>query len=267
MWFFGSFRRRAQKPTAPETPGPPKVYATEPEWQDWMAARIENLPWFGEDVPLTKRRGGRPGRALSEAEQQLVLLSWLVEGSAAQKAERVGVGRRSIYRALHRVIYTDAPDELMGIWADLGLIVGLITPRCLENPEHEYDEIVCLVCHQVGGAYNHRLRELKVGQTFRPDPLRQVVGSLNAWAVSCAAQAHLVGHFMLAEDPLQQPPRRGWFLRGIRVEDAWSRLPDLTVRQAPYAPPLVTGGSEQDRKLRQWRARLLAEGKRSPPPR
>ena len=102
------------------------------QWWETVRSLIDVLSWFGQEVPpsvgSTRRRGDR---LLSDDHQRL-LLSFLAGGSTDQTARRVGVGRRTIYSTVERLIYTDDPVTLMAYWRALGLIECLVTPWCRE---------------------------------------------------------------------------------------------------------------------------------------
>ena len=262
IWFLR--RRTSSRATEHNRPRPPEqrlIFQSEGDWWDWLVKAIARLPWFGEQVPMSVPRHRRRGHALSHQEQQHVFLSWLAGGSAQDVAERAGVGRRTVYRVLSRVIYTDDPEAMMGWWGVLGLIVGLATPLCLENRDHVFDDVVCLICHEWIGTFKLSSRPLQPGTTFQPDPMTLTGGVMDRWDEACVAQAHLVEHFRLQEDPLQQPGRFGWLMRAFLNEDSLSRLPADTASNVPVESTKrwedLHGASQGSQE---WRRRLFEQG-------
>ena len=237
-------------PTPPEAGRPEEPSEEDPE------EVVSSLPWFGEQI-VSGKGDRRRGRRVDAGEEQRVLLSWLVGGSSADVAARVPVGRRTVYRVLRRLIYVEDPARLVAHWADLGLIMGVTT-----GVGRRADiEIACLICHSIvhHTFWLSKPRRLS-GRTFRPDPVRQGFDAGRTFFMGSDIQAHLLGHFELGGDPLQEIGHRGWMVRSWVVDDVWSRLPERTLNRAET---LLQGGvldREEELALQEWRRRVLDAG-------
>jgi hypothetical protein len=258
FWPFG--RRSAAVGSGQRDPD--ALGREEDEYEDGLQAAIAKLPWFGEGIALRASGRRRRGRALDIAEIQRVFLAWLGGPPASDVAARALVGQRTVYSVLHRVVYSEDPVPLLPLWVELGLIAGLTSPYGARMVQCD---VVCLVCHAhvhhaLGFGYRRDVR------WFRQDRLDRGFHGGNAYAIACDIQAHLTSHFHLGEDPLQRVGTFGWLLRGLLVEDAWSKLPDRTAERVPVVPLRLTRESEHQRSLRLWRRELLETRRAVPPP-
>ncbi len=107
--------------------GPAVTDAAMDQWWQQVAPYIDELFFFGQDMaPIPRQQPKRKrGQALGLEGDQRLLLSCLAGGSASQKAQRIGVSRRTVYTCLRKIIYTPNPDKFLEYWFNLGLLAVL----------------------------------------------------------------------------------------------------------------------------------------------
>ncbi len=95
--------------------GPGVTDAAMDRWWQQVAALIDELLFFGQDMVAIPRRQPKRnrGQVLESGDHQRLLVSCLASGSASQKAHRIGVSRRAVYTCLRKIIYTPNPDKLL----------------------------------------------------------------------------------------------------------------------------------------------------------
>ena len=179
MRFFRHRKKSREKTYLPEVPRHQRETTENSlHWWETVRSLIDALPWFGQDVPPSAGSRRRRGDRLLSEDHQRLLLSFLAGGSTGRMARRVGVGRRTIYSTVERLIYTDDPGTLMAYWRALGLIECLVTPLCRDREVHGlWPRVVCLICHDVATTYDWSQCPPEVGTVFRPDPRRHI----SAW--------------------------------------------------------------------------------------
>ncbi len=166
------------------------------EWWPQVAAHIDELRVFGQDVtPVPRRQPKRKrGQALELDGHQKLLLSCLAGGSAREKAQRIGVSRRSIYTWLGKIIYTPNPDKLLEDWFNLGLIEALEVPICPGSISTRWPQVVCLICHHLLGPYPRERRSDLPFQVIKADPQRQL-HQADLWTAATEIKGHLIYNF------------------------------------------------------------------------
>ena len=246
-----------------------QVQQEQREYQNWRKLQrnlIRELPWFGQNFSPAGFQSRRCGRqALTESEEDRLLLSWLAGGTSRVVGSRLGVNRRTVYNVLHRLVYTSDPGKLLLRWHRAGLYTCMYAPRYKTIKETGWQDLICNICHDVFGEYGWLIRDIgdKAGQTFTP----KLIGQLAPfpWILAARAiQAHLIRHFWLDEDPSGC----------VSNDTAWSQLPDRVVEEAlvlgSYArvyAAIGTAGVAEER-WREWRAAVLQarKGPLPPPP-
>ncbi len=229
-----------------------------------MAPAIDQLPYFGQDVvPVPSRRQKRKrGQVLEFDDHQRVLLSWLAGGSAGQKAQRVGVGRRSVYSCLRKIIYAPDPDRSLGYWFKLGLLAVLAVPVCPQANATRWPQVVCLICHCLLCPYPRQRNSALPLEVIKADP-QYHLPYIDLWFAATEVQAHLILHFEVGEEPINKP----------FSESNWSQVPYDTQKSIDYWAqsggfPNAPGGAPTPSDFRdweRWRKGVLA-GEKSPPP-
>lgn len=261
------FLRRRKK--SREQTYPPKIQPYQREttenavlWWETVRSLIDALPWFGQDILPSAGSVRRRGDRLLSEDHQRLLLSFLAGGSTGRMARRVGVGRRTIYSTVERLIYTDDPGTLMEYWRTLGLIECLVTPWCRDRAVHGlWPRVVCLICHDLATTYDWSQCPPEVGTVFRPDPRRHISAWYNQLRTPEHTQGHLVLHFWLRDDPIwfYEPQSEGsWaglgrFAKQYVLENQWVR--ERVVRARGEG---VDGDPEARHR---WRRRVLERPK------
>ena len=233
------------------------------EWWQQVAPHIDELPIFGQDVTPVPRqqRKRKRGQALELEDRQRLLLSCLAGGSASQKAQRIGVSRRSIYTWLRKIIYTPNPDKLLEDWFNLGLIAVLEVPICPGSISTQWPQVVCLICHHLLGPYPRERRDTLPFQVVKADPQRQLRPA-ELWTAATEIQGHLILHFEVGDPVLNH-----------FGESNWSQIPNATQKSFDYWAELgesgiAPGGDPTPSNLldwENWRKKVLA-GKKIPSP-
>ena len=239
------------------------------EWRGRVMGIVEGLPWFGQKIDAPARPRRRPGERLNSDDHRRVLLSWLAGGSAEQKARRAGVGRRTAYKVLEEVIYTSDPVRAMPYWWKLGLITCFITPWCQEVERSGFQQVVCLICHNLVVSYDIANRYLPVGRVFKPTPEAHLVtrktSITNTWRTTQRSQGHLILHFWVDEDPMyegapfqsrvQSGIWRGVGRRALDYVDEFFYLRESSTR--PFGKAIDDDAEE----WRKWRLGILETGR------
>jgi len=233
------------------------------EWWQQVAPHIDELPIFGQDVTPVPRqqRKRKRGQALELQDRQRLLLSCLAGGSASQKAQRIGVSRRTVYTWLRKIIYTPNPDKLLEDWFSLGLIAVLEVPICPGSISTQWPQVVCLICHHLLGPYPRERRDTLPFQVVKADPQRQLRPA-ELWTAATEIQGHLILHFEVGDPVLNH-----------FGESNWSRIPSDTQKSFDYWAELgesgiAPGGDPTPSNLldwENWRKKVLA-GKKIPSP-
>ena len=232
------------------------------EWAQRREQLIDDLPWFGQSIPPPGSRYPRgPGRHWAPEDEERVLLSWLTGGSARRVATRAGVGRRTAYNVLRRLVYVPDPPRLMVRWFEAGLYTCMFSPRFPTVRQSGFQEMVCLICHTMIGDYERIVDTTEMsGETFAPEPYRHLAG-VNRSRTACTIQGHLVLHFWLEDDPIEFGSR------------AWDALPQGTYSQVGalggFRHSLTAprgGGVALAGEWRLWRIAILERRNGSPSP-
>jgi len=250
-----------------------KVYLDENEWNERIHGFIDNLPWFGQDIlPLPSGKARRKrGERLSGDDHQRVLLSWLAGGSAEQVARRAVVSRRSAYNVLRNLIYTSDPYDHMKEWNSLGLIACVVTPSFIgKRASFVWQEVVCLICHARVTTFDHMTDRMKVGQVFTPVP-RNGMAWMNAERNAQLTQGHLVLHFWLDGDPMENGPLwanwKNTATRSLLQSLAAEYVDERSHRREWEVMPTIGGERSALEPWRRWRLRILeGKGKKIPSP-
>ena len=241
------------------------VYLIQEEWNRRVVELVDSLPWFGQDIlpPPARSRRRRRGEPLPSEDHRRVLLSWLAGGSAALVGRRVNVSRRSVYNVIRRFVYSSDPVASMTDWHDLGLIACLATPGCVRlNSSINWQEVICLICHDRVTTYDWEAPKLGVGTAFRPEP-RHHMPRINADRSAGFAQGHLILHYWLDDYPIPY----GW--NALSSTDARSSVgrwasqyveENFRVREAATAA-VGSGVIDDPEQWRSWRLRLLESGR------
>ena len=228
------------------------------------SAPYDELPFFGQDmVAIPSRPPKRKrGQALGHEGNQRLLLSCLAGGSASQKAQRIGVSRRTVYTCLRKIIYTPNPDKLLEYWFNLGLLAVLAIPPSPESRATECPQVVCLICHHLLCPYPRAGRDTLPLQVVKADPQRQL-HQVDLWTAATEIQGHLILHFEVGEEPVLNH----------FGESNWSQIPSDTQKTFDYWAELgesgiAPGGDLNPSNLldwENWRKKVLA-GEKIPPP-
>jgi len=243
--------------------GPGVTDAAMDQWWQQVAPLLDALLYFGQDmVPVPRQQPKRKrGQALGLEGNQRLLLSCLAGGSAGQKAQRIGVSRRTVYTCLRKIIYTSNPDKLLEYWFNLGLLAVLAIPPCPESRATEYPQVVCLICHHLLCPYPRAGRDTLPLQLVKADPQRQL-HQFDLWTAATEIQGHLILHFEVGEPVLNH-----------FGESNWSQIPSDTQKSFDYWAELgetgiAPGGDPTPSNLldwENWRKKVLA-GEKIPPP-
>ena len=245
---FGLFRRRARAHSGQLDSGKKRLSQRERriqpheqreqeeqrQYEEWLHQQrdlIDDLPWFGERVlpqSCTGKRG--KGESLTRDDAERVMLSWLTGGSSRRIASRIGVGKRTVYNVLRRLVYRPDPDTLLSRWFEAGLYACMFSPRFPTIQDSGYQDVICLICHRNVGHYYWLMNPRgRVGETFRPEPSRHLRG-LDKPLTARSIQCHLLLHFWLGDDPI--PWGSFWRTR------AWDSLPAKVAKEAEYLGPV-----------------------------
>ena len=180
-----------QDPEGSAGPRYPRLVTSPVEWQHILHEVEAAMPWFGQEVSATPLTQRKTSERLTQDDDARVLLSWLAGGSTSQRASRAGVGRRTVYSVLNRLIYASDPSDLMAYWHDLGLIRCVVTPVCRDVENRGGSWVVCLICHRDIGPYDWLRPTLAVGESFRP-ALSLHMPLVDMWRTAGRTQGHLI---------------------------------------------------------------------------
>ena len=214
MRWLRLFSRPDQKQHRPvEAPGP-LVARSSAELRQLLTQVADRLPEPGE-APFDPDPDSRPPMDVLSSLSYLrrVFLAMLIGRPITRVAKRAGSSRRLVYKVLRHVIYVPEPLENFPWWQQLGLVAIIDSPlvefetgdrpayRGFPSGVMQADDcaLYCLVCH-------HLLTGVDVDflpRNYDGGVLTQAELSHTDHPIACLIQAHVIGHFLIASDPIR----------------------------------------------------------------